>query len=331
MEASILFILCVIALALIFDFTNGFHDAANSIATIVATKVLTPRQAVIWAAFFNFTAFIFFKLSVANTIGTGLVNPDLIDPYFIFTALMSAITWNLVTWYYGIPSSSSHALIGGLAGAALFKGGIEALELNKFSKIIIAIVLSPSIGIILGAIAATIIKKLTASYSEKSKHKWFKFLQLFSSALLSLSHGGNDAQKTMGIIALLLYSASWIGPEFYIPFWVVITCHIVMGLGTLLGGWRIVRTMSEKITKIDRLKGCVVETSSATIIAIATHLGVPVSTTHTITGVIAGVGISESVKNTQWSVMYRIFGTWLITVPATASIAALLMWIKSIT
>ncbi|MGI4776315.1 MAG: inorganic phosphate transporter [Janthinobacterium lividum] len=328
MEVSLIFILCVIALALIFDFTNGFHDAANSIATIVATGVLTPRQAVIWAAFFNFIAFLFFKLSVANTIGTGLIKPDVVDPFLIFTALLAAITWNLVTWYYGLPSSSSHALIGGLAGAALFKSGISALELTSFIKIIAAIILSPLIGVIFGAIATIILGKITSKYKEAEKHKWFKIFQLASSAMLSISHGGNDAQKTMGIIAVLLYSTSWLGNEFYVPFWVVITCYSVLGLGTLAGGWRIVHTMGEKIAKLDRMGGCVVETGAATVIAFATHFGIPVSTTHIVTSIIAGVGSTNTKGGTKWSVMYRIFLTWLLTIPATASIAAVIMFIK---
>ncbi|RYE06312.1 MAG: inorganic phosphate transporter [Rickettsiaceae bacterium] len=330
MEISLIFILCVIALALVFDFTNGFHDAANSIATIVATKVLTPRQAVIWAAFFNFIAFLFFsKLSVATTVGTGLINPYLVNSFLIFAALLAAVTWNLLTWYYGLPSSSSHALIGGLAGAALFKGGITALELQSFTKIILAIVLSPLIGILFGIIATTVLNKLTNSQQEAQKHRWFKFFQLASSAMLSISHGGNDAQKTMGIIAVLLHSTSWLGNEFYVPSWVVITCYSVLALGTLAGGWRIVHTMGEKITKLDRMGGCIVETGAAAVISFATHLGIPVSTTHIVTSIIAGVGSSDNTTGTRWSVMYKIFLTWLLTIPATAIIAGSIMYFES--
>lgn len=330
MGAELIFILFVILLAFIFDFTNGFHDASNSIATIVATGVLTPRQAVIWAAFFNFIAFLFFKLSVANTIGTGLIAPELVDSFLIFAALTGAIMWNLITWYYGLPSSSSHALIGGLAGAALAKGGVASLKYSAFYKIIAAIIISPTLGILLGLIIALLIGKLTQNFNEVTKYKWFKSLQLFSSAMLSLSHGGNDAQKTMGIIAVLLYSANWLGEEFHIPFWVIIACHFVMGLGTLGGGWRIVSTLGEKITTLNHMKGCAAETSAAIIISAATNLGVPISTTHTVTGTIAGVGIVGSLNNTDWSVIYRIFSTWLLTIPSTALIAAGIMYLKKI-
>jgi PiT family inorganic phosphate transporter len=328
MEAGILFILFVILLAFIFDFTNGFHDAANSIATIVATGVLTPRQAVIWAAFFNCIAFLFFKLSVANTIGTGLIKPLIVDSFLIFAALTSAIAWNLITWYYGLPSSSSHALIGGLAGAALAKGGIDSLEFSGFYKVIIAIILSPIVGILFGFITATIINKLTHKYSEITKRRLFKILQLFSSAMLSLAHGGNDAQKTMGIVAVLLYSTSWLGEQFYIPLWVVITCHLVMGLGTLAGGWRIVETMGKKIVTLNSMTGSAAETSAAIIIAFATNFGAPVSTTHTVTGAIAGVGMTDFQQGTKWSIMYRIFSTWILTMPVTGLIAASIMILK---
>jgi PiT family inorganic phosphate transporter len=330
MEAELIFILFVILLAFVFDFTNGFHDASNSIATIVATGVLTPRQAVIWAAFFNFIAFLFYKLSVANTIGTGLINPELVDPFLIFAALLGAIIWNLITWYYGLPSSSSHALIGGLAGAALAKGGAVALKFSAFTKIIVAIILSPLLGILLGLVIAMLISKLTHNYNEVNRNKWFKALQLFSSAMLSLSHGGNDAQKTMGIIAVLLYSAKCLGEEFYVPFWVIIGCHLVMGIGTLAGGWRIVRTLGEKITHLNYMNGCAAETGAAIIISAATNLGVPISTTHTVTGTIAGVGIAGNFNNTKWSIIYRIFSTWILTIPSTALIAASIMYLQKI-
>jgi len=330
MEAELLFILFVILLAFVFDFINGFHDASNSIATIVATGVLTPRQAVIWAAFFNFIAFLFFKLSVANTIGTGLINPELVDSTLICAALIGAIIWNLITWYYGLPSSSSHALIGGLAGAALAKGGLAALKFSAFTKIIIAIILSPLLGILLGLLIATLINKLTHNYSEATKYKWFKTLQLFSSAMLSLAHGGNDAQKTMGIIAVLLYSANWLGEVFYVPFWVVIGCHLVMGLGTLAGGWRIVHTLGKKITHLNYMNGCAAETSAAIIISTATNLGIPISTTHTVTGTIAGVGVAGNINNTNWSILYRIFSTWVLTIPSSALIAASIIYLQKI-
>ena len=328
METSSFFIIFVILLALAFDFTNGFHDAANSIATIIATHVLTPLQAVVWAAFFNFIAFLFFKLTVASTMGTGLVHPDIVSPYVIFAAVTSAITWNIVTWYYGLPSSSSHALIGGLAGAAFAKGGMHALIFSGFTKVIAAIFLSPLFGMLIGFLLTLVVAKLTKHNSEATNHRWFKHIQLISSALLSLTHGGNDAQKTMGIIAVLLYSSSWLGDHFYVPFWVIITCYLVMALGTLVGGWRIVHTMGRKITQLNTLRGSCAEAGAALVIFAATDFGVPVSTTHTVTGSIAGVGLSQSFWGVQWSMMHKIFLTWVITIPATAIIAAAVMWVK---
>lgn len=328
METSATFIIFVIFLALIFDFTNGFHDAANSIATIVATEVLTPLQAVMWAAFFNFIAFLFFKLTVASTMGTGLVHPDIVSPYVIFSAVMSAIIWNIATWYYGLPSSSSHALIGGFAGAAFAKGGLHALILSGFVKVIVAIFLSPLIGMLIGFLLTLLVGRLTKRNSTATNHRWFKRIQLVSSALLSLTHGGNDAQKTMGIIAILLYSSSWLGNHFYVPFWVVISCHFVIALGTLVGGWRIVHVMGKKITHLNTLRGSCAEAGAAMVIFAATDFGVPISTTHTVTGSIAGVGLSQSFWGVQWSMMHKIFLTWVLTIPATAIIAAVVMLIK---
>ena len=325
METSSAFILFVLLLAYLFDFTNGFHDAGNSIATIVATKVLTPLQAVLWAAFFNFIAFMFFNLTVANTIGTGLIQPAIVSPYLIFATLSSAIIWNIITWYYGLPSSSSHALMGGLAGAAFVKGGIQALELSGFSKVILAIVLSPLLGLIIGFLLTLLVFKITKHNTEANNHRWFKGLQLISSALLSLTHGGNDAQKTMGVIAILLYSSAWYGDHFYIPFWVVISCHLVIALGTLAGGWRIVHTMGIKITQLSRLRGCCAETSAAMVISAAIDFGIPISTTQTVTGAIVGVGISKSFWAVHWPMIHKIFLTWVFTIPATAIIAGLLM------
>lgn len=319
MESSLMFTLLVIFLAFIFEFTNGFHDAANSIATIVATKVLSPLQAVIWAAFFNCVAFLFFKLSVATTIGNGLVNPEIVNPHLIFAAMISAISWNLLTWYYGLPSSSSHALIGGIVGAAICKGGIYSLQFSGFTKIMVGMLLSPLLGILAGLCLATLITRLVKNPS----NKWFKILQLASSAMLSLSHGGNDAQKTMGIISLLLLSSFSPGQEFHIPSWVVLSCYAVMGLGTLAGGWRIVHTMGQKITTLTPVLGSAAEAGATIVIFIATGLGAPVSTTHTVTGSIAGVGMSQGF--TSWSTMYKIFLAWLITIPATGLIAAAIM------
>lgn len=327
METSSAFILFVLLLAYMFDFTNGFHDAANSIATIVATKVLTPLQAVIWAAFFNFIAFMFFNLAVANTIGTGLIQPAILSPYLIFATLTAAIAWNIITWYYGLPSSSSHALIGGLAGAAFAKGGILALELSVFGKIIVAIVLSPLLGMMIGLSLTLLVVRVTKHNAEASNHRWFKGLQLISSALLSLTHGGNDAQKTMGVIAVLLYSSAWHGDHFYIPFWVVISCHLVIALGTFAGGWRIVHTMGIKITYLSPLRGCCAETSAAMIISAATDFGIPISTTQTVTGAIVGVGISKSFWAVHWPMIYKIILTWIFTIPATAMIAGIVMFV----
>ena len=328
MDTGLAFIVFVILLAYLFDFTNGFHDAANSIATIVSTEVLTPRQAVIWAAFFNFVAFLFFKLSVAHTIGTGLINPSIVDTYLIFAVLVSAILWNLITWYFGLPSSSSHALIGALAGSAFFKAGTSAIEFHGFTKVIAAIFISPLFGLLFALIMMHLLNLLTYRSNDKANHRWFKHLQLISAAALSLSHGGNDAQKTMGIIAVLLFSTSQLNQPFYVPFWVVLSCNLVIALGTLVGGWRIVHTMGKQITELNTMRGCAAETSAAAVIFTATHYGIPISTTHTITGAIAGVGLSRSFWGTQWSVMRRIFLTWILTIPATALIAGLIILLK---
>jgi PiT family inorganic phosphate transporter len=322
MDSHTFFILFVLFIAFVFEFINGFHDAANSIATIVTTGVLTPRQAVLWAAFFNFIAFLFFNLMVAKTIGDGLIDTRLVDAQFILAALIGAIFWNLVTWYYGLPSSSSHALIGGLAGAAIAKGGFSSLKLAGFSKVAVGIFLSPALGLLIGFLFTFCLNKLLKQYNEKSLNKVFKGFQLVSSALLSLTHGGNDAQKTMGIIAILLFSSSWIEGAFYIPFWVIISCNAVISLGTLAGGWRIVDTMGTKITKLNTLKGCAAETGAAFTIFVATEFGIPVSTTHTVTGAIAGVGLVQGIDGAHWMVLRRIFCSWLLTIPAAALVSA---------
>ncbi|MBN8511893.1 MAG: inorganic phosphate transporter [Rickettsiales bacterium] len=321
MEYSLGFILFVIGLAFVFDFTNGFHDAGNSIATIVATRVLTPIQAVIWAAFFNFIAFLFFKLSVAHTIGTGLIDTEIVSPALIFAALLSAVIWNILTWYFGLPSSSSHALIGGIVGAAVGQSGVTVLKMNGLIKVLSAIILSPLIGILIGILISALMIRLTKYWSETIKNRCFKLVQLLSSAMLSLSHGGNDAQKTMGIISLLLYSASLQEQQFTVPFWVVISCNAVIGIGTLCGGWRIIYTMARKITTLDPVRASCAETGAAIVIFSATYFGLPVSTTHTVTGAIAGVGVSSSFWSTNWKMMNRIFLTWAITIPATSLIA----------
>lgn len=325
MTSGTVFILLVIFIAFVFDFINGFHDAANSIATIITTEVLTPRQAVVWAAFFNFIAFTMFNLMVAKTVGSGLIDTSIVSTELIFCALIGAIFWNLVTWYYGLPSSSSHALIGGLAGAAIAKAGLSSLIPSGFLKVFAGIFLSPLLGLLAGFILAFFLTKLVKNRSSKSQDNLFKGFQLISSALLSLTHGGNDAQKTMGIIAILLFSASWLGDTFYIPFWVVISCHLVISLGTLAGGWRIVHVMGTKITELNPLRGCAAETGAAMIIYMATDLGVPVSTTHTVTGSVAGVGLLKGISGVQTPMLRRIFYSWLLTIPATAIVAGGLM------
>ena len=322
MDSNTLFILFVLFTAFVFEFINGFHDAANAIATIVTTGVLTPRQAVLWAAFFNFIAFLIFNLMVAKTIGDGLIDTRLVNAQFILAALVGAIFWNLVTWYYGLPSSSSHALIGGLAGAAIAKGGFSSLKLSGFAKVAAGIFLSPALGLIIGFLFTFCLTKLLKKYSEERLNKLFKGFQLASSALLSLTHGGNDAQKTMGIITVLLFSASWLEGAFYVPFWVVISCHAVISLGTLAGGWRIVNTMGTKITELNTLKGCAAESGAALTIFVATECGVPVSTTHTVTGAIAGVGLINGIYGAHWKVLRRIFFAWLLTIPAAALVSA---------
>jgi len=322
MDHNTLFILCVILMAYIFDFTNGVHDAANTIATIVTTGVLTPRQAVIWAAFFNFIAFMFFNLMVAKTIGNGLIDPGIIDIKLIFSALTGAIVWNLVTWFFGLPSSSSHALIGGLAGVAVLRGGFGTLKLAGFVKVAIGMCLSPVAGLLVGLAITYLLTHVFRNVSEQKANPIFKGFQLASSALLSLTHGGNDAQKTMGVIAVLLFSTSWLEGPFYVPFWVVISCHGMIALGTLTGGWRIVRTMGTKITQLNTLRGCAAETGAAAIIFAATEFGIPVSTTQTVTGSIAGVGLLHGFAGTHWPMLRVIFTSWLFTIPVAGLVAA---------
>ena len=321
MDQATLFILFIILIAFIFDFINGFHDAANSIATIVTTGVLTPRQAVLWAAFFNFIAFLFFNMMVSKTIGNGLIDVSLIDPKLIFAALVGAITWNLFTWYYGLPSSSSHALIGGLAGAAIARGGIVSLKLSGFIKVGLGILIFPAVGLLISWFVTYVLIRCLKNKNEQALNHLFKCFQLASSALLSITHGGNDAQKTMGIIAVLLFSTGWLQGSFYVPLWVIVSCQLMISLGTLMGGWRIVETMGTKITKLNTLRGCTAEASAAIIIFLATEWGVPVSTTQTVTGSIAGVGLAKGLKNTDWSIMRVILLSWLFTIPSAGLIA----------
>ncbi|HEY8581071.1 MAG TPA: inorganic phosphate transporter [Beijerinckiaceae bacterium] len=313
----------LIFVALAFDFLNGLHDAANSIATIVSTRVLRPQYAVAWAAFFNFIAFLFFGLHVAQTIGTGIVDPKIVDDSVIFGALMGAIVWNVVTWMLGIPSSSSHALIGGLLGAGLAKGGFDVVVFAGLSKTVLAIFLSPAVGFLLALLLVLAVSWIFVKTSPFRVDGLFRSLQFVSASLYSLGHGGNDAQKTMGIIAVLLFSHGHLGSEFYVPLWVVLTCQAAMGLGTLFGGWRIVHTMGSKITRLTPMQGFCAETGGAITLFAATGLGVPVSTTHTITGSIIGVGASRRLSAVRWNVAKDIVIAWVVTIPAAGLIGAL--------
>ncbi len=325
MDATLAFPLLValIAVALVFDFINGMHDAANSIATIVSTRVLRPHYAVVWAAFFNFIAFLVFGLSVANTVGTGIISPEIVDTAIIFAALTGAIAWNLITWYYGIPSSSSHALIGGLVGAGLAKAGISSIVWSGLGKTSAAIVLSPLSGFMLALLLSLIVSWIFVRHTPFGVDITFRTGQFISASLYSLGHGGNDAQKTMGIIAVLLYSQGYLGSDFYVPFWVVLACQAGMGLGTLAGGWRIVKTMGSQITRLTPVQGFCAETGGAITLFMATGLGIPVSTTHTITGAIVGVGAAKKVSGVRWGVANGIVMAWIITIPCTAAISAL--------
>ncbi|ABQ35839.1 MULTISPECIES: inorganic phosphate transporter [Bradyrhizobium] len=320
----------LIAVALAFDFLNGLHDAANSIATIVSTRVLRPQYAVFWAAFFNFVAFGVFGLHVAQTIGTGIIDPAIVDAQVIFAALVGAIVWNLVTWAAGIPSSSSHALIGGLVGAGVAKAGISATVWSGLSKTVLAIVLSPLVGLILAMILVAIVSWASVRSTPFAVDRAFRILQFASASLYSLGHGGNDAQKTMGIIAVLLYSQGHLGEHFTVPFWVVLSCQAAMALGTLMGGWRIVRTMGLRITKLNPMQGFCAETGGAITLFLATFLGVPVSTTHTITGAIVGVGAARRASAVRWNVAGSIVYAWIFTIPASAIVSALAFWLVSV-
>lgn len=316
-------VIFIILIALVFDFINGFHDAANSIATVVSTKVLSPIQAVVWAAFFNFVAAFVFGVHVATTIGKGVVESWAIDSYVILAGLIGAILWDLITWYYGLPTSSSHALIGGLVGAALTKAGWGTLIPKGIIKISLFIFLSPLVGLALGFIFMVITLNL---FHKTTPHKvdiHFRRLQLLSAAVYSLSHGTNDAQKTMGIIAILLFSTGHLGPEFYVPMWVILSAHAAIALGTLAGGWRIVKTMGMKITKLRPVGGFCAEAAAATAIIGATLGGIPVSTTHTIAGAIMGVGSTRRLSAVRWGVAGRIVWAWILTIPLSALIAAL--------
>ncbi|MCX8998077.1 inorganic phosphate transporter [Rhizobiaceae bacterium BDR2-2] len=332
MDASLALPLLValIGVALFFDFLNGLHDAANSIATIVSTRVLKPQYAVAWAAFFNFIAFLFFGLHVANTLGTGIIDPHIVSPQVIFAALTGAILWNIITWRFGIPSSSSHALIGGLVGAGLAKVGPSSIVASGLLKTVFAIALSPMVGFLL---ALTLILLVSWGFLRQTPFavdRTFRFMQFVSASMYSLGHGGNDAQKTMGIIAVLLFSQGHLGAEFYVPFWVVITCQSAMALGTLFGGWRIVHTMGSKITRLNPMQGFCAETGGALTLFGATFLGIPVSTTHTITGAIIGVGAARRTSAVRWGIAGNIVVAWVVTLPSAAVISALTYYIASL-
>ncbi|WLR94086.1 inorganic phosphate transporter [Shinella zoogloeoides] len=329
MDATLAFPLLVglVGIALLFDFLNGLHDAANSIATIVSTRVLRPQYAVMWAAFFNFIAFLFFGLHVAETLGKGIIDPSIVSPLVIFAALMGAIIWNVVTWIFGIPSSSSHALIGGLVGAGLAKTGFDAVVWSGLIKTASAIFLSPAIGFFLALILVLTVSWLFVRQTPFAVDRTFRVMQFISASLYSLGHGGNDAQKTMGIIAVLLYSQGYLGGEFYVPFWVVITCQAAMALGTLMGGWRIVHTMGSKITRLNPMQGFCAETGGAITLFGATWLGIPVSTTHTITGAIIGVGAARRVTAVRWGIAGNIVIAWIVTLPSAAVISAVFYWV----
>lgn len=313
----------VVLVALAFDFINGFHDAANSVATIVSTRVLSPRWAVVWAAFFNFVALFVFNVHVATTIGKGTVDPAVMTVATVFAGLMGAIIWDLLTWRWGLPTSSSHALVGGFVGAAVTKAGLGSLITTGLTKILVFIVVSPLLGMFLGYVVMTAIYWIFR-YSAPSKvDKHFRRMQLFSASLYSLGHGGNDAQKTMGIIAVLLFSTGHLGATFHVPIWVIVSCHAAIAAGTMFGGWRIVKTMGMKLTKLQPVGGFAAETAAAATLFLATGLGIPVSTTHTITGSIMGVGATRRLSAVRWGVVNRIVVAWIFTIPASAAIAAL--------
>lgn len=330
MTISMIALVLLIGVALLFDFLNGLHDAANSIATVVATRVLSPPVAVLWAAFFNFAAIFVFGVHVAQTVGKGIVDANVIDPQVVFAALTGAIVWNVFTWVKGIPSSSSHALIGGLLGAGLAKVGPSAIVWSGVFKTVIGIFLSPTVGMMLALFLVLIIAWANLRLSPMAVDKRFRKLQLISAALYSLGHGGNDAQKTMGIITVLLYSQGLLGGEFHIPFWVILSCYTAIALGTMSGGWRIVHTMGSKITRLTPPQGFCAETGGAITLFMATYGGVPVSSTHTITGAIVGVGAARRLSAVRWNVASSIVVAWIVTLPAAAVVGAATYWLTTI-
>lgn len=328
-QAALWVVIMLVVIALLFDFMNGFHDAANSIATVVSTGVLKPTQAVVFAAFFNFVAIFIFHLSVAATVGKGIVEPGVVDTHVVFGALLGAITWNVITWWYGIPSSSSHALIGGIVGAVIAKSGASSLVAAGIWKTVIFIFVSPTLGFILGSLMMVLVSNIFRNTRPSRVDKWFRRLQLVSAGAYSLGHGGNDAQKTIGIIWMLLIATGYVAAgDKSPPGWVVIACYIAIAAGTMFGGWRIVKTMGQKITKLKPVGGFCAETGGALTLFLATGLGIPVSTTHTITGAIVGVGSTHRMSAVRWGVAGNIVWAWIFTIPASAFVAAIAYWVS---
>lgn len=328
-QAALWVVVLLVVLALAFDFMNGFHDAANSIATVVSTGVLKPGQAILFAAFFNFVAILFFKLSVAATVGKGIVLPGVVDIHVVFGALVGAIAWNVITWYYGIPSSSSHALLGGIVGAVIVKAGASALMPAKIITTVAFIFIAPTLGFVLGSLIMVSVAWIFRRSRPHKVDRWFRRLQLLSAGAYSLGHGGNDAQKTIGIIWMLLIATGYgAAQDTAPPSWVVVSCYAAIGLGTMFGGWRIVKTMGQKITKLKPVGGFCAETGGAMTLFLATALGIPVSTTHTITGAIVGVGSTQRASAVRWGVAGNIVWAWIFTIPASAFIAAVAYWIS---
>jgi inorganic phosphate transporter, PiT family len=325
MDGQLVVVILLVGMALVFDYINGFHDAANSIATVVSTRVLSPGKAVIWAAFFNFIAAFGFGTAVAKTVGSGMIDLGVVSFAVIGAGLLGAIIWDLVTWYYGLPTSSSHALFGGYAGAAIAKAGFGSIIVAGWTKTLIFIVVAPMIGLVIGLSLMTAFLWGFRRTAPAKVDKIFRRLQLVSAAGFSLMHGANDAQKTMGIIAGVLFTAGYLS-EFTIPFWVVIAAHLAIGLGTLSGGWRIIHTMGSKITKLTPVGGCAAETGAAVAIFIATQLGVGISTTHTVTGAIVGVGATRRLSAVRWGIATRIVWAWVLTIPAAAAVGAVTYW-----
>lgn len=326
-QVSLWVVSTLVIVALLFDFMNGFHDAANSIATIVSTRVLKPHQAVVWAAAFNFLAYFLFQLKVASTIGKGTIDASIVDYYVVFGALVGAIIWNIITWYYGIPSSSSHALVGGLVGAALSKAGIDGLITAGVLKIVAFIFVAPFLGFVIGGLLMVAVSWICRNMAPRKVDKNFRRFQLLSAAAYSLGHGGNDAQKTIGIIWMLLIATGYSHSSDQIPGWIVLACYSAMGFGTMFGGWRIVKTMGNRITKLNQARGFCANSGGAITLFIATAFGIPVSTTHTITGAIAGVGSARGARHVRWGVAGSIVWAWVLTIPCSAAMSAMAWWV----